>query len=673
MSYQNPQILYFLFAIAIPIFIHLFNLRKHKVVYFSNVKFLQEIQSEKKKRSTLKQLLILLSRILAISAIVIAFANPYIPNKNKINTENTFIYIDNSFSMDNLSVKGRLLDNAKEDALKIIENSKNTNQFWILTNDFSSSENFAKNKEESIKYILSIKSSSKVRNSNDVLEKQTSLIKDKSTLFFVSDFQKSSSDLSDFLVSDSIKNIVLLPQEKQTNTNISIDSCYLKNPINKNGNTTSVFSIVSNHSEEKLEDLVLNLEINNKQKTQQFFNLLPSESKTIELQFVLENKTINKGKIIINDNPITYDNNLFFVITSEEKININQISESENKNLKKIFNSEEEIKYESQFINQLDYSKLSDQNIIFINELSSFSSGFTNSIVSYINNGGYVCVIPKTDADIDTYNSFLSKLNTDLFSDKVVSKNKVSKLNLNQNIFNNVFNSKKLKKDINLPSLETYYKLRRNKKTIKENIFTLENNDDFLSFYPKGKGGVYLFTSPLSSESNNFSKHALFVTTFYSMAINSLNTEQLYYLVNTNQNIKLSKTNPEKQNIFHLKSEDIDVICDYTNTNKKSLISTYNPLQKSGFYDLYQEDEFMSTLAFNYRTSESKTNQFSSTEIENFISQNNLGNIKVISYNQNLDKQLENINKNTEFWKYLILLSLLFIMTEILLIKTLKS
>ena len=158
MSYQNPQILYFLFAIAIPILIHLFNLRKHKVIYFSNITFLKSIQSKNKKRNTLKQLLILISRILAISAIIFAFSKPYIQNTSQnTSTNNTFIYIDNSFSMDNISEKGRLLDVAKENALEILNNSNNTNKFWILTNNFSATENYPKNKKEAREFILNIK------------------------------------------------------------------------------------------------------------------------------------------------------------------------------------------------------------------------------------------------------------------------------------------------------------------------------------------------------------------------------------------------------------------------------------------------------------------------------------------------------------------------------------
>ena len=44
MRYQNPEILYALLAIAVPIIIHLLNLRKHTNVYFSSIRFLKEIK-----------------------------------------------------------------------------------------------------------------------------------------------------------------------------------------------------------------------------------------------------------------------------------------------------------------------------------------------------------------------------------------------------------------------------------------------------------------------------------------------------------------------------------------------------------------------------------------------------------------------------------------------------
>ena len=668
MSYQNPQILYFLFAIAIPIFIHLFNLRKHKVVYFSNITFLKEIKSDKKKRNTLKQLLILLSRILAISAIVFAFANPYIPNNSEdISTNNTVIYIDNSFSMDNVSEKGRLLDIAKENALEILNSSNKTNQFWILTNNFSATENHPKNKKESEEFILNIKSSSEIRSTNNILDKTKSICPENNTLYIVSDFQKFSTNLDAIHSLDSNESVILIPLLQNSNSNISIDSCYLNSPINRIENTISISTIISNHSEKEIKDVIVNLSINNTHKTQQNISLLANESKTIALNFTSEKSKINNGLISIEDHPITYDNNLYFSFKTDEKIDILQIYESENKNISKVFSSEETFNYTTQNIHQINYNILDKQDLIILNQINDFSTGFSSFIKSYIEKGGSICVIPSENANIVSYNSFLKQLNTNQFSTEVVGNIKISTLNLKNPIFNSVFSTSKIKNNINLPSVSNYYKLQENSKIIKENIFRLENSDEFLNSYRKEK--IYLFFSPLSEGNNTFSKHALFVTTLFNMGLNSVKTDNLYYTVNENLEIKLPKTNPQKENIFHLQSEDLDLILE----NNPNYLLTHNKIKNASHYKLLQEDQILQTISFNYNRSESKIEQFTEEEIDNFITLNKIENVRLFSSNLSINQNMENINKNKEFWKVLVLLSLLFITIEILLIKTIKT
>ena len=668
MSYQNPQILYFLFAIAIPIFIHLFNLRKHKVVYFSNITFLKEIKSDKKKRSTLKQLLILLSRILAISAIVFAFANPYIPNISKnISTNNTIIYIDNSFSMDNVSEKGRLLDIAKENALEILNSSNKTNQLWILTNNFSATENYPKNKKESEKFILNIKSSSEIRSTDNILDKIKSISPEDNTLYIISDFQKSSTNLNSIQQLDSNISVVLIPLEKNSNSNISIDSCYLNSPINRIENTISLSTIISNHSDKEIEDLIINLSVNNTHKTQQNISLLANESKTIELNFTSEKSKINNGLISIEDHPITYDNNLYFSFKTDEKIDVLQIYESENKNISKVFSSEETFNYTTQNIHQINYNILDKQDLIILNQINDFSTGFSSFIKSYIEKGGSICVIPSENANIASYNSFLKQLNTNQFSTEVVGNIKISTLNLKNPIFNSVFSTSKIKNNINLPNVSNYYKLQENSKIIKENIFRLENSDEFLNSYRKEK--IHLFSSPLSEGNNTFSKHALFVTTLFNIGLNSVKTDNLYYTVNENLEIKLPKTNPQKKNIFHLQSEDLDLILE----NNPNYLLTHNKIKNASHYKLLQEDQILQTISFNYNRSESKIEQFTEEEIDNFITLNKIENVRLFSSNLSINQNMENINKDKEFWKVLLLLSLLFITIEILLIKTIKT
>src|SRR2546421_336643 len=99
MRFINPAFLFALSAIAVPVIIHLFNFRRYKKVYFSNVKFLKEVKQETQSKSKLKHLLVLFCRIMAVALLVLAFAQPYIPSANSkvvAGEKAVSIFIDNS-------------------------------------------------------------------------------------------------------------------------------------------------------------------------------------------------------------------------------------------------------------------------------------------------------------------------------------------------------------------------------------------------------------------------------------------------------------------------------------------------------------------------------------------------------------------------------------------------
>ena len=80
MLFAQPLFFIALVTLSIPVIIHLFNFRKYRKVYFTNVRFIAEIKQESKKRNQLKHLLILIARLLAISCLIFAFAQPFIPS-----------------------------------------------------------------------------------------------------------------------------------------------------------------------------------------------------------------------------------------------------------------------------------------------------------------------------------------------------------------------------------------------------------------------------------------------------------------------------------------------------------------------------------------------------------------------------------------------------------------
>ncbi|MBL4904558.1 MAG: BatA domain-containing protein, partial [Flavobacteriaceae bacterium] len=131
MQFKQPEILYFLIALIIPILVHLFQLQKFKKTVFTNVAFLQKIVQQNRKSSQLKKWLLLLSRLLLFSALIIAFSQPYFSNKKELRNSTVFIYLDNSLSMSSNGEKGELLKNAIQE---IIENSNLKTNYSLLTN-----------------------------------------------------------------------------------------------------------------------------------------------------------------------------------------------------------------------------------------------------------------------------------------------------------------------------------------------------------------------------------------------------------------------------------------------------------------------------------------------------------------------------------------------------------
>ncbi len=201
MQFIYPEFLLALFALAIPVLIHLFNFRRFKKLYFTNVRFLREIKQDTRSRSKLKHLLVLLARLLALACLVLAFAQPYFPSALQGKAEasrKVSIYVDNSFSMDAQGKNGALLDEAKQKAREVALAYKVSDRFQLLTNDFQAKHQRFLNRDEFLEELSDIKPGSSVRNLHEVVSRQSDiLLKDNNekesspTSYIISDFQKS--------------------------------------------------------------------------------------------------------------------------------------------------------------------------------------------------------------------------------------------------------------------------------------------------------------------------------------------------------------------------------------------------------------------------------------------------------------------------------------------------
>ena len=155
MSFTNPLMLIGLAAVLVPIIIHLFNFRRYKTVYFSNVKMLEDIQKKTKRASQIQQLIVLLLRVLGIACLVLACAQPFLRSGSKSAKKGNVvsIFVDNSYSMESESRNGSRLYDAVDAAKGIVQAFDFSDEFVLTTQDFTGEESHLLNKDQVLEML----------------------------------------------------------------------------------------------------------------------------------------------------------------------------------------------------------------------------------------------------------------------------------------------------------------------------------------------------------------------------------------------------------------------------------------------------------------------------------------------------------------------------------------
>ena len=133
MQFKYPELLWALFLLLIPVFIHLFQLRRFVKTPFTNVKLLQKVVAESRKSNTLKKWLLLFTRMGLLAGIVLAFAQPFFAAKTVLKDKETVIYLDDSFSMEAKTENGTLLSDAAQDLIKSLPKDRESVSYTHLT------------------------------------------------------------------------------------------------------------------------------------------------------------------------------------------------------------------------------------------------------------------------------------------------------------------------------------------------------------------------------------------------------------------------------------------------------------------------------------------------------------------------------------------------------------
>ena len=669
MRLLEPYFLYAFLALAIPIIIHLFSLQRHKTVYFSNVAFLKQLRQKKGAISKLQKLLLLFTRLLLLSSIILAFGEPYLSKENKAIKSKKIIgiYIDNSFSMSANNEIGPLIEQAKNKARTIVNAHKDKDSFIFISNELQGKHQRIINYQECINAIDQISIKAPVLTSDLIIQRWNLLkqneINNDAELFIISDFQKASFSENFFMQDTSFKHH-LLPINSYPRANIYIDSCYFKSPNHNLKQQEWLYFEVANESNEDIINLPVKLFINDKQKALSTISIKANSKTTSKFSFNNHNVGEQKAYIELNDPVITFDNRIYFNYTVVASNKVLSIYENNPSNELNILFQDEGFEYNEMHFKNLNFSSIINQNLIILDRISSPTTGFINKIKPYVENGGNLLIIPPNNIDQESYRKLSENLKITEFIKKNENNVRVSEINNNHHIFKNVFEAETNK--IDLPKVNLYYSLKKNSLDSEETIMSLNTKEPFICSYSHKLGSIYVMASPLDKNATNLVNHALFVPVMFNMATKTSSSENIYFTIGKQKTIHL-KDNFNHHNWRIQKENEIDILPEARVINQQIYLKLQDQIQSEGFYNITNQD-FEKTISFNFNRKESEITSWDMEDLDKICQQNSHLKLWQKSGDQ-LEKILRERRSGTSLWHTLMIIAMFLIILESILMK----
>lgn len=675
MTFLHPSFLWALTALAIPVIIHLFQLRRFKRIDFPNVRFLEQVTRQTRSRQKVRHWLVLLTRMLALACLVLAFAQPYLKGTGDeaVAGERTIsIYLDDSWSMDGVNSQGRLLDQARAGAQDVVMAHAPGDRFQVLTNRFEGRQQLLLGRDEALSAAGQVEVGPFARKISQVMERQRAALAQSQTpgkrSILFTDLQRVTTDVEQW-TEDSTIRTVIVPIEASSVDNLAVDSVWFENPVRRLGQVEALHVRVRNHGAQDLRDVPLRLSIDGRQRAMATFVIGAGAQVDTVLSFTNDAVGFHSGEVAIEDRPITFDNVFHIGYSTAGNLHVLLVGGEDaasDRDISAVFRGDSAYAFTTQPHGQLDLAALARQDLVVLNALPSIPSGLAGTLKEFVENGGSLAVFPGHGVDAASYRAALGQFGAG-FGVRDTARMKVERIDLQNPFYRDVFSS--MPRNVDLPVVRERHAVAI--PPAAEALLRLQSGSAFLAAIPQGKGKLYVCAAPLGAEGGNFNRHALFVTSLLRMAELARPMGALYHIIGEQVTIPLEGVELQGEAPPRLMGPDgSDIIPEIRHTVGGAALVLHDQDLVPGPYTIVKQDDTLAIVALNLPRTEGDLRAYTAQELKAELEQRGLSGITILqSTGREFAASLSSLDQGSKLWKWFILAALVFLLLEILLIR----
>ena len=654
-AFEKPSLLFGLFALLIPVIIHLFNLRRVKKVRFSHTALLKSVKEESAAKRKPVEILVLISRILALTFLIFTFAQPVYKDKNSSPRlqDDVLIYLDNSPS---LSTKGEGertgFDNAYILAQDILNAYPQGTKFRFIENAYSNAVSTVFTKTALADHLTEVKQVTVGRSFAEIIRRKKGQ-QLNGDVYIISDFQNTEG--LDEIRKDTTNHYFLVPVQAADYSNISIDTVYLQHTFLSG----------------KLNLLSVRLKRNNKAVNQVNVKLYFEEQLSgtaqvdfgdalfadYDFQIPLSEERLERIRISIEDPALTFDNDYFVTINRLDKVRVLEIfNHNTPPYVRFLFENNEMFQFSRLNANELDNQEIAAADFIILNQVPAFSNQLVQNLLNSLAQSKTLVVVPDTSSSP----AVLQKIGLSI-APGTRKKAFLDVPDYENPFFQGVFEEQSEK--LEMPFAHTSFRL------INEELsyLTFKNGRSFLSKV-RGQGNLFFFSGSFDNGKTSFTNHALFVPVMYKLALGSkISLANLYYYTDS-QTVFYPIAAANKGERYQLAKDDAYFIPDQRQEKTNLIMEIPKDEIAQGHYGLLLNGQRTGTIAFNLPKRESDVHPIDLAYLKVLEM---APNISILNTDNRLKagKEILSGAHGVALWKYTLLLALLFFFVEIILIR----
>jgi hypothetical protein len=674
MQLLYPGFLWGLLAVSIPVAIHLLQLRRPQRVLFTNTGFIREVELTTMRRRRLQELLVLLTRVLAVVLLAIMFCQPFIPaQRNVAATEVSSaveVLVDNSPSMRVQSEsQGDLLQSAIIGA-QALGKSYGVNGRFELLNQRSSVLTEAAYAAQ----LANIPAAKGRASWGGTAVSRVLSGRSKQPLYIFSDFQKSEGGISLLKQSARDKKIVLVPQVARPAGDVYVDSVWVEDAFVRTHANVGLHVRLKNGGSEAVTDCPVKVLLGEKQVAAFRTTLGGGQTSTTLVQLQLSDTNLALGRVVTDDTPITSDNTFYFTLQPTTTIRVMEIGAEPV--AKQAYSNEPLFAYSFAKPQEVNYSQLRRANLVLLDELLQVNAGLRQALVEVVRQGGSVVVVPTSKvAARESYNQFFRALGVggeqwNTQANGQPAWQSIAMPSKQNPFFKDVFGVQP--RQVVMPQAAPVLSWGRNG----TDILRLQDGDSYLTQFESGNGKLYVFASPLTKEYSDFTAHALFVPVLYRLAILSYHDDQrlAYRLTTPTVAVTLPVAQVAQASKEHAGFQLVQDSAVFVPTQRvqgqELRLDVPAEMTKPGFYEVSQQNKPVVTLAFNADRRESELAAYSAAELRELVGANN-PNIYVLENGAKPEVLTRYRAEQTgqPLWRYCLVLALICLLAEALLLR----